>query len=418
MQTLKEIKLRLKIYFGEYSAPLCHKLSLIFYPPFKLLEAIDIFSMKAVKAFVPKSRRRFDGDFFDSLAQIPYFTQSLALITLVIVSLLYFSNSTVEESAALITEPSPVETELVMTASLVQEGGFNAPIDDTLPEILRLLIDHYEPPDINSLKELFTRKALIDISRGARESGELSITFDAGETDHAREILEILSKKGIETTFFLTGSFIRKNPKLVIKILKEGHEVGNHTLSHPHLTDFDKTWVHTTLPKVTKEYFLNQINSTAKLFKELTGEDMAPYWRAPYGEINKELTAWALEAGFVHVGWTRDYKNNKTLDTLDWVNEQNSKNYYTAAQIKERILEFDDSAPGLNGGIILMHLGTRRTSEKAVSVLGEIIDEVRLMGFSFVKVSRIARNLLDEPFRGAQERKLALKVKKSREPSL
>ncbi len=351
------------------------------------------------------------------LKKRPYALAMLPLVALFLTLLLISGESEVESaisSAAI--EPFPISAPLVKTASLEPTDPFVLPSQDKLYETPLSYYEEYEPPDIDSLKELFAHRSLIDISRGSKESTELSITFDGGETDHAREILEILSEKEIETTFFLTGRFIRKNPELVNEILSGGHEVGNHTLSHPHLTDFNKTLVHRTLPRITKEYFLNQLSATAKLYKDVTGEDMAPYWRAPYGEINKELTGWALEAGYVHIGWTRDYKNRMTLDTLDWVNEKGSKNYYTAVEIKDRILAFDESKHGLNGGIILMHLGTRRRSDKAVSVLPELIDEVRMKGFSFVKVSRMARNLIDAPFSVEAKRKLA--IKNSSKPSI
>ena len=333
-----------------------------------------------------------------------------------------------------IVETEPVETEIVKTEPVKEESvevrtaqrepakvapAQRETIETAKLELLDLLKlpddepplykEDYVAPDIETLKEHFASKKLIDISRGEQKSGELSITFDGGETNHAREILGVLKDKGIETTFFLTGLFIYKNPELVLEILRSGHEVGNHTMDHPHLTAFNDTLVHKTLPDVTKQYFLDQIESTARIYKELTGENMAPYWRAPYGEINSELTAWALEAGFVHVGWTRDYKNRKTLDSLDWVTDKEAKIYHTAMEIKDRILDFDTIEPGLNGAIILMHLGTRRREERAVSVLGDIIDEVRLKGFNFVKVSRIAYTMLDAPLKDESKKRLVFK---------
>jgi peptidoglycan/xylan/chitin deacetylase (PgdA/CDA1 family) len=336
-----------------------------------------------------------------SITRIPYLSPSLALIALFIISALLFSGSMKESTASI--PVTTVEELFVRSASIKihEPAPVAAVITDGGPEHVERELTYkaynetYEPPDIDSLKELFLHRPLIDISRGLTGSTELSITFDGGEADHAREILAVLSEKGVETTFFLTGRFIRNYPEIVKDIVKAGHEVGNHTMSHPHLTDFNRTLVHTTLERITREYFLEQIESAARLFKEVTGEDMAPYWRAPYGEINSELTGWAFDAGFVHVGWTRDYKNHMTLDSLDWVDEKSSEIYYTAVEIKERILEFDNFEPGLSGGIILMHLGTRRRTEQGVSVLSELIDDIRSRGFSFVKISRIARDLLD-----------------------
>ena len=251
-------------------------------------------------------------------------------------------------------------------------------------------MDDYAPADIETFRDLFGSNSFVHMSRGNRDLKEVSLTFDGGTANHAKEILRILREKDIKTTIFLTGRFIRKNPETVGEMLADGHEIGNHTMSHPHLTNFDKTLVHSTLPRITKKYFLKQILSTAKIYRELTGQELAPFWRAPFGEINQELTQWAFEAGFVHVGWTADYKRRKSLDTLDWVRDKDSKNYYTAGEIRERILDFDTLETGLKGGIILMHLGTNRREDHVVSVLPEIIDDLRHRGYRFVKISKMA----------------------------
>ena len=257
------------------------------------------------------------------------------------------------------------------------------------PTPSKATIKIHAAPDIESFKGLYEPGALVNISRGRRDVKELSLTFDGGGANHAREILGVLRDKGIETTLFLTGRFIKKNPEIVMQMLADGHEIGNHTMNHPHLTDFNRTRAHRTLERVTKEYLLDEILTTARLYRELTGQEMAPFWRAPYGEINKEITQWAYNAGFLHVGWTADYKNKKSLDTLDWVKDKDSKNYYTAEEIRNRILDFDTMEAGLKGAIILMHLGTSRRDEKAVSVLPDIIDDLRERGYNFVKISQM-----------------------------
>ncbi len=60
---------------------------------------------------------------------------------------------------------------------------------------------------------------LISMSRGKSDSRDLSLTFDGGEVNHAKEILSILRSKEIETTIFLTGRFIKRNPELVRQML-------------------------------------------------------------------------------------------------------------------------------------------------------------------------------------------------------
>ncbi|MBI5893073.1 MAG: polysaccharide deacetylase family protein [Deltaproteobacteria bacterium] len=231
---------------------------------------------------------------------------------------------------------------------------------------------------------------LLDIARGDIEKKELSLTFDGGAEDGAaKEILEILRKKSIKTTIFLTGEFIKKYPELVKDMAQDGHEIGNHTFSHPHLTTYEKDFKHMTLQEVDKEFLSNELKETAALFKEATGKEMSHLWRAPYGEINKEILAWAFEAGYIHISWTTDKKKRQSLDSLDWVKDEDSTLYLTADEIKEKIINFDKNGNGVNGGIVLMHLGTERQTQEAHKKLEDIIDTLSSQGYRFVKVSQM-----------------------------
>ena len=231
-----------------------------------------------------------------------------------------------------------------------------------------------------------------DITRGNLLKNELSITFDGGsEATGADEILNILREKNIKTTIFLTGDFIKRYPDIVFKMVEDGHEIGNHSLTHPHLTTFEKNFKQQTLPDVNKEFVTEQLKETARIFKKTTGKDMAPLWRAPYGEQNAEIRQWAYEAGFTHVGWTTDRKRKETLDTLDWVSDEESEFYHSAEEIKERILNFDKGGSGVKGGIVLMHLGTERKAGHVYTKLPEIIDSLGERGYKFVKVSELLK---------------------------
>src|SRR3990172_5388222 len=141
-----------------------------------------------------------------------------------------------------------------------------------------------------------------------------------------------------------------------------------------------------TLDGVKKEFITRQLKETARIFKELTGRDMIPCWRAPYGEQNAEIRQWAYEAGFTHIGWTTGYKKRESLDTLDWVSNEESEFYYSADEIKERVLNFDKEGNGVSGGIVLMHLGTERKESHAYTKLPEIIDTLTDRGYRIVKV--------------------------------
>lgn len=230
-----------------------------------------------------------------------------------------------------------------------------------------------------------------DIARGEESLPYLALTFDGGsDSNISAEILDILEQNQIRTTFFLTGEFIRKYPDLTNRIVAEGHEVGNHSWDHPHLTSWATERRQRTLPGVTREFIQQQLLRTARAFKEATGREMAPLWRAPYGEINDEISGWAQELGWRHVAWTTNPQMKMTLDTHDWVVDQNDRLYQTAEEIKDRLLAFaEKDRNGLRGGIILMHMGTQRKIDQAHTMLESLIDELRGRGYEFAKVSQL-----------------------------
>jgi peptidoglycan/xylan/chitin deacetylase (PgdA/CDA1 family) len=230
----------------------------------------------------------------------------------------------------------------------------------------------------------------VSFERGRRDLPKVALTFDGGgDPGESGLILDVLEQRGVTATFFLTGSYIRNNPDLVRRIAAAGHEVGNHTWSHPHLTTWDKTRRHDTLPGLGRAFLDQELERTARAFEAATGRPMAALWRAPFGEVNDDLLAWAAAGGWSHVGWSRDdHGGRHTLDSLDWVAERSSRNYLTPEQIGARILSFDAGAAGLNGGIVLMHLSTSR-DDREVTRLGELIDTLRESGYSLVTVTEL-----------------------------
>ncbi len=235
-----------------------------------------------------------------------------------------------------------------------------------------------------------------DFKRGSLVRKEISFTFDGGShRGQTTQILHILRQRKIKTTLFLTGQFMQNNPALVRLMLNDGHEIGNHLMDHPHLTTYSKNKRHHRLPHVDRAFLLRQLNQTARIYTEVTGEKLAPIWRAPYGEVNKELRSWAYNAGYMHIGWTTDYKRKESLDSLDWVSDPESRLYRTPTQLKDRILDFGKDSHGLKGGVALMHLGTYRRGEKLASKLGEMIDELHARGYRFVKVSTLIKGHKD-----------------------
>ncbi len=224
----------------------------------------------------------------------------------------------------------------------------------------------------------------------------LCLTFDGGSmAGDLPRILRILADRRIPATFFLTGEFIARHPGPARAIAQAGHEVGNHLLQHVHLTTWEQNGRQDLLPGVTREVLHRLLRENETLFERITGRPMQKVWRAPFGETNRTLDAWAAELGYIHVAWTRDFTGTRSMDSLDWVADPAADRYLTAAQIRDRLLAFDGGRPGgANGAVILMHTGTLRQSEYAWTVLGEVVDEYRRRGYAFVPVTRLIRESL------------------------
>lgn len=247
-----------------------------------------------------------------------------------------------------------------------------------------------------------------DFTRGPAGGSSVSLTFDGGyKGAEASLILDTLRERGVKTTIFLTGVFIELYPEITRRIVVDGHEVGNHLMNHPHLTSYSTDYTQTTLPEVDREFIARELRETERLFREVTGAEMAPLWRAPYGEVNREIRRWAFEAGYVHVGWTNVYSRRESLDTLDWVSDPGSELYLTSAEIKNKVVGFGEDEEGPGGGIVLMHMGTARTTDRAVDVLGEIIEEMRDRGYRFVTAS----GLLEEKAEGRRALEAARRIR-------
>jgi peptidoglycan/xylan/chitin deacetylase (PgdA/CDA1 family) len=183
----------------------------------------------------------------------------------------------------------------------------------------------------------------------------IAITFDGNaSTNRTAELLDLLQQHDLEVTIFVTGRFIERYPSIVRRAVLSGHEIGNHTYSHPHLTTYAKNRRHRLLPEVTKKRFQEELRRAEEAFVKATGHSMQPLWRSPYGEENRTLRGWALEMGYLHVRWSS--LEGASLDSHDWVADEHSSLYKSSRRIMERLIQF----PKLEGGIILMHMATER----------------------------------------------------------
>jgi len=218
-----------------------------------------------------------------------------------------------------------------------------------------------------------------DLTRGPSDREEVVVSFDAGSSDRgAVAILDALSRRRIRTTVFLTGEFIRRYPALVRRIADDGHEVGNHTDTHPHLTTYAADGRQVTREGVDRAFLAGELVRTARLYREATGRAMAPLWRAPFGEHNADIRRWAAEQGYWHVGWTG---GRTGLDGLDWITDPRARGYQPADRLLSRLVHHAE-----NGGIVLLHLGSDR-EEPVAARIEVLLEGLAQRGFRFALAS-------------------------------
>ena len=222
----------------------------------------------------------------------------------------------------------------------------------------------------------------LNLTRGPGGQKRLLLSFDGGSNaEVATEILDTLKARGVHTTIFLTGAFIQHFPALVKRMAAEGHELGNHTMNHPHFAPGMKRD-----PKWTKERVQRELLEADAAMVRLLGRPMDPYWRAPYGEQTAEIRRWAEELGYRHVGWSEG------ADTLDWATPKERRLYRSGDAILQRLRQrLDRDGDGL---IVLMHLGSERAEKDRPSAgLGAFMDRARREGWAFVPASAFLHDL-------------------------
>ena len=222
----------------------------------------------------------------------------------------------------------------------------------------------------------------LNLTRGPGGQKRILLSFDGGSSSEvATEVLDLMKARGVRTTLFLTGAFIQRFPALVKRMAEEGHELGNHTMNHPHFAPGMKRD-----PKWTRERVQHELLEADAALVRLLGRPMDPYWRAPYGEHTVEIRRWAEELGYRHVGWSEG------ADTLDWATPNERRLYRSGEAIVQRLQQrLNRNGDGL---IVLMHLGSARTKgDRPTDGLGAFMDRARKEGWTFVSVSTILRDL-------------------------
>src|SRR5271166_1526495 len=222
-----------------------------------------------------------------------------------------------------------------------------------------------------------TFKSLPEPYRVARygfSKNQLAMTFDDGpDPEWTPRILDVLKREHVPGTFFLIGIQAEKFSGLTRRIYREGHEIGNHTFTHPDISTIGTGYMKVEL-NLTEQLFASRLGIRTMLFRPPYSVDAEPDTEDEVRPL--ELTQ---SMGYITIG-------NK-IDTRDWSDEP----ALTPQQIAARVLEhLPPCQPNDQqcGNIILMHDGGGNR-ERTVLALPLIIDGARARGFQFVPVYQL-----------------------------
>jgi peptidoglycan/xylan/chitin deacetylase (PgdA/CDA1 family) len=198
------------------------------------------------------------------------------------------------------------------------------------------------PPTVKLIREWPTGKKRV------------ALTFDDGpHPGYTPKFLALLAEKNVKATFFLLGPNVQKQPDVVRDMAVAGHEVANHSWSHP------------ILSKLPPEKIRNEIERTSQEIAQASGAQVR-FLRPPYGSANKKVQDMCDSLGLRIVCWS--------IDTDDW----------RKTTTKEKMIETIKKNVH-DGSIILMH----DRSDKTYETTAEIIDALRGQGYEFVTVAEL-----------------------------
>lgn len=182
---------------------------------------------------------------------------------------------------------------------------------------------------------------------------KIAISFDAAwGNEETQTLIDILNRYNVKTTFFVVGAWVDKYPDSVRALTAAGHEVCNHSNTHPHM------------PKLSAAEMEAQITSCSEKIKAVTGK--APeLFRPPYGDYSDDVIRTVSRLGMYPVQWS--------VDSLDWRDP-------TPQQISSRVLSRVKP-----GSIVLFHNGAKNTP----AALPTVLQTLQSQGYQIVPVSQL-----------------------------
>lgn len=203
-----------------------------------------------------------------------------------------------------------------------------------------------------------------EVDRGTSSSKLVALTFDAGSSaEPVPTILRALAQRGLRCTFFLTGQWIERYPDMARQIAEAGHELGNHSWSHPAFTS------------LTDEQIREQLRLTEEAALSICGRSTKPLFRPPFGARDERVRSVAAEEGYLTIYWT--------VDSWDSV-----KKDITPQMITDRVMRHIRP-----GAIVLMHCGSEATAQ----ALPQLLNALDAQEYRVVTVSELLHSSNGEP---------------------
>jgi cellulose synthase/poly-beta-1,6-N-acetylglucosamine synthase-like glycosyltransferase/peptidoglycan/xylan/chitin deacetylase (PgdA/CDA1 family)/spore germination protein YaaH len=257
------------------------------------------------------------------------------------------------------------EGDIMRVIGLPQPGKRTVEVDTDEPDPRKKLV-------IDEHMDVYPRNYSVEYY--GYHPNEVSISFDDGpDPKWTPKILDVLKQKHVKGTFMIIGEEAAQNVNLLQRIVREGNEIGNHTWSHPDISDISQRQVDLQV-KLTESLFSSKLGVQPLYFRppyDIDEEPETDDQAAPVVPIQNE--------GYIVVG-------NK-IDTDDWL-EHPHKSPEEIAQSVLNQLQIMKTKPQFRGSVILMHDGGGDRSA-TVAALPYLIDTLRAHGYTFVPVSAL-----------------------------
>lgn len=215
---------------------------------------------------------------------------------------------------------------------------------------------------------------------------EIYLTFTGGDyNDGRKRVLQSLKKKKVKAQFFFTGDYYRypENARHIRKLKQRGHYLGAH--SDKHL--LYASWENRDSLLVSKSSFQEDLLANYQIMQEFGIQKKdASFFMPPYEWYNQKISTWTHEMGLILLNFSPGTRSNADYTTPDM-----GERYLSSQRIFDSILKYEEeSSNGLNGFILLLHIGTHPDrKDKFYNRLDTLIDVLRERGYSFSLLSEL-----------------------------